>query len=429
LAAQEPTNIATKEEVRAFEQSLTNGRNQASIPLTPEIYRKMHQSETVKVLDATICQDNRDYSRPGVDHGKNINLCQESGFLPENEALKDDRGRICLPIQYSIHKEGHMIASHRSWSKLGVKAKLKKGTHEIIGMTSRKQTDGMHRVSYLLRSYIILRPLQMKCQGYQYVNLYDESAAGHHSLEHLGAMVLATFRENRPDGYVVDHLAAKDNDSLDCIIWATISQNNQEDRRAPRGEANEFYTMELQPMNNDIHPSEKWYCHPVLDIKVNEDGTHVKRTTDGKLLQVRHRVYTKTTRVDVKVCVERKDCLLNRIALECFLGRVLEAGEVSDHINRDRTDNSKSNLRARHRLFNANNKGVYSNNKTGVKGVSFDEKNNCYIASIPVQLPVGPSTSMTKQASFSVKRYGEEGARNQAVAWRKLHYLQTDVTL
>jgi hypothetical protein len=132
LALPEPTNIATEEEVRAFEQSLTNGRNQAKIFVTPKLYRAMYQAGKVKVLNATICQDNRDNSRPGVDHGKNIHLCQESGFLPEYEAPKDTSGSIRMPIQYSAHKYGHMIASHRSWTNTGVKAKLKKGTTRLL---------------------------------------------------------------------------------------------------------------------------------------------------------------------------------------------------------------------------------------------------------------------------------------------------------
>jgi hypothetical protein len=194
---------------------------------------------------------------------------------------------------------------------------------------------------------------------------------------------------------------------------ATIGENNQGDRRAPPREANEFDITEHQAINKDIKddPSEMWYRHPVLDIAVNEDGTQVYRTTDGKLLQVRHKVCTQTNYVDVKVWVEGKDRLLNRIALECFLGRVLEAGEVSDHINRDRTDNSKSNLRACSRLFNANNKGVYSNNKTGVAGVSYYERGNVYVTSIPVYTPVGPIVSTRRKLSFSVMMHGEESAR------------------
>jgi hypothetical protein len=98
----------------------------------------MQQSGKVKILHATICQDSRDFARPGVDHGKNVRLCQYSGFVPANEARKDTDGRICLPIQYCAHSDRHMIASHRSWSTDGVKAKLKTGTHEILGMSIRK---------------------------------------------------------------------------------------------------------------------------------------------------------------------------------------------------------------------------------------------------------------------------------------------------
>jgi hypothetical protein len=46
-------------------------------------------------------------------------------------------------------------------------------------------------------------------------------------------MMLSTFCMNRPHGNWVDHLGGKDNDSLDCVVWATASENNEEERRSP----------------------------------------------------------------------------------------------------------------------------------------------------------------------------------------------------
>lgn len=55
-----------------------------------------------------------------------------------------------------------------------------------------------------------------------------------------------------------------------------------------------------------------------------------------------------------------------------------------DHINRDRTDNRWSNLRMATVSENAFNQEIRSDNKSGVKGVSFDKRRKQWIASITV---------------------------------------------
>jgi hypothetical protein len=133
-------------------------------------------------------------------------------------------------------------------------------------------------------------------------------------------------------------------------------------------------------------------------------------------------MYKKSDYVEVNV---GKALYLNRIALDCFLGRMLETWEESDHGNRDLTDNSKRNLTARARLFNASNKGLNFNNRTGVTGVFFCEKKNHYVASIRVYTPDGPTISKGKKFNFSVKTHGKKGAFDMAIAFRNRYHLRS----
>ena len=57
---------------------------------------------------------------------------------------------------------------------------------------------------------------------------------------------------------------------------------------------------------------------------------------------------------------------------------------IVDHINNNTLDNRKSNLRVTTNANNLRNGTIRINNKTGVKGVSFDKSRNKYVAKIKV---------------------------------------------
>lgn len=57
-------------------------------------------------------------------------------------------------------------------------------------------------------------------------------------------------------------------------------------------------------------------------------------------------------------------------------------GQVIDHINKNRADNRKCNLRLCKRAENDRNRSTYSTNTSGVTGVYFDKQRNKWVASI-----------------------------------------------
>lgn len=82
-----------------------------------------------------------------------------------------------------------------------------------------------------------------------------------------------------------------------------------------------------------------------------------------------------------------------------------------DHINRDKSDNRKNNLRVVDNSHNQRNKGRQSNNSSGIRGVKYQKKDQGWAAQIN-----NYGKRYTK--FFSEKVYGEE-AKSKAIEWRK----------
>ncbi len=77
---------------------------------------------------------------------------------------------------------------------------------------------------------------------------------------------------------------------------------------------------------------------------------------------------------------KKRNQLLHRMLCGLERGDGLQA----DHINRDRLDNRRANLRVAKASENGRNRSLYANNSSGYKGVSFDKKAGKWEASIKV---------------------------------------------
>jgi len=73
---------------------------------------------------------------------------------------------------------------------------------------------------------------------------------------------------------------------------------------------------------------------------------------------------------------------MHRIILQRILDRPLVKGEEVDHINGDRLDNRRENLRVATHSQNAANAGRQRNNKSGFKGVHWRKQNQRWITYI-----------------------------------------------
>jgi hypothetical protein len=83
---------------------------------------------------------------------------------------------------------------------------------------------------------------------------------------------------------------------------------------------------------------------------------------------------------------------------------------VIDHINRDKLDNRKENLRAIHRLQNDFNQGKPKNNTSGYLGVSYREDRGNYYAMISIEnKPFHIASGLSKENAAKLRDY---------IAWR-----------
>lgn len=71
-----------------------------------------------------------------------------------------------------------------------------------------------------------------------------------------------------------------------------------------------------------------------------------------------------------------KDGARKRISMHRLIMNMLDSNEILDHINQNKSDNRKQNLRVSDDSKNEINKSISSNNKSGIRGVSWDRSRN-----------------------------------------------------
>lgn len=85
---------------------------------------------------------------------------------------------------------------------------------------------------------------------------------------------------------------------------------------------------------------------------------------------------------------------------------------VVDHINRNGLDNRLQNLRNGEGFVNARNQGKRKDNASGKTGVHFSKSENLWVVQYPMN-------GKRRKKTFSVSKYGDEGAKEMAISWRK----------
>ena len=95
---------------------------------------------------------------------------------------------------------------------------------------------------------------------------------------------------------------------------------------------------------------------------------------------------------------------IHRLVAETLIKRIKGKNEI-DHINQIKTDNTVENLRWVNKRENSINKGLQNNNKSGVKGVSYDNYYNKWRGEINI------SKGKRKRKYFKSKE--------DAIKWRE----------
>ena len=187
-----------------------------------------------------------------------------------------------------------------------------------------------------------------------------------------------------------------------------------------------LYTKTDLPIDESTLETDTWFRHPTKPIKVNEDGTHVRDIENHKFLPIRRYQWKPCKWYETKVNVFGASKYFGRLALECFLGRELLPKETCEHIDCDRTKNSKSNLLPRYAMFQANARKCHKFQVDGKEtGVDECANGRAFRARVQIYTPDDRSASVRLSKHFSVCQYGSrDAAREAAVDFRRKYTLK-----
>jgi hypothetical protein len=116
-----------------------------------------------------------------------------------------------------------------------------------------------------------------------------------------------------------------------------------------------------------------------------------------------------------------KRVLLHRLLMGLSVGDPL----MVDHRDGDGLNNTRENLRLATATINMRNRVRNSNNTSGVSGVHFRAKHGSAGAWVAVACREGRSVTKT----FGCLRRGSAAAERLAIAWRKAHEVEYEITV
>lgn len=119
---------------------------------------------------------------------------------------------------------------------------------------------------------------------------------------------------------------------------------------------------------------------------------------------------------------------LHRVILERKLGRVLRTGEIPDHRDLNKMNNTRDNIRLANGSKNMMNRPLGKNNTTGFYGLDYSEKHNAWRACVYVsgkRHDAGYYREKTDAAiaynHLCLELHGEFATFNDVPGWRDIH--------
>lgn len=123
------------------------------------------------------------------------------------------------------------------------------------------------------------------------------------------------------------------------------------------------------------------YLHSLLDYDI-ETGIFTRKLCRARKQKVGDIVGTKHYSGYIHIKIDGKTYMAHRLVWIYFFG--IEPKHEIDHINGIRDDNRLLNLRECNDYEQAYNKGIYKNNTSGIKGVTYEKSSGKWVVQIRI---------------------------------------------